>query len=596
MAILVPTGIQERLPRGRGTVADALRRHLPNDRFILWWEPVFDLEGMGHKPHFVLMDRSRGILVLEVMEHQVMRFSGEDIKISLEGLPGQINEAPQARAEKLADELSNLFADDDVLQDLPIRVYWGVVFPRLSAINARRRGFINFSHDNKAIFKDDLENPDRLIGRIEKLLWIGSKDIDQFDETVIERMRALLHPETRIPVQGSLFSDPEDTEILRIMDLRQENAARRISSGHRLIRGVAGSGKTVILVARAKLLARHFPKRKILVTCFNKTLAEFLKIQLLGAGNKNVTVRHLSSLAWRLIHDAGLCQPDFRDRLAVALRAREAVRRGAGNRYDTILVDEAQDFQKEEIELIRDLFKDDKDELLFVADAAQKIYKKGFSWKSAGFDMTGRTTILKKNYRNTKQILEFGLLFLTAGASMTLASDEEISKNPDSEVMIHPDKAIRSGPEPRVVVHDPATASGIEAAVSETSTMVGTARLSRETAILYPRRDQASIAKLDEDLQKAGYSTLVVQARDGETHSDTRELLATTDAEVILSTIHHAKGLEFKNVILWNLANENIRSPESRRLLYVGMTRARQCLTVCVPRGSSLADLLDSLT
>jgi len=588
MAILIPAGIQERLPRGRRNVADTLRRHLSNERFILWWEPAFDLEGSGLKPHFVLMDRSRGLLVLEVLEHQVMRFAGEGIKVAIEGFPGQIDKAPQARAEKLADQLSKLFANDEVLQDLPIRVCWAVVFPRLSKAQAQRIGIGNFAHPANAIFKDDLERPDRLLEAIEQLLWIQGREADFFVDDVIDRMRVLLHPETRIPVQGSLFSDIDDSDIFRAMDLRQENAARRIGSGHRLIRGVAGSGKTVILVARARLLAEHFPKRKILVTCFNKTLAEFLKIQLLGAGNKNVTVRHLSSLAWGLIHDAGLPQPNFRDRPAVALRAREAACRGAGDRYDTILVDEAQDFEKEEIELIRKVFKENKDELLFVADAAQKIYKKGFSWKAAGFDMTGRTTVLKKNYRNTKQILEFGLLFLTAGASMDLASDEEITKNPDAEVMIHPDEAVRSGPEPRVVLCD--SKVPIAVATKLVGDVTNTNSPRRTTAVLYPNRDDNAIPKLEKDLKRIGLSTLVIQS-----NPDTRDQLAKTDARVILSTIHHAKGLEFDNVVLWNLSDGNASDPDARRLLYVGMTRARQHLTVCVRRGSILAEVMASL-
>ena len=40
------------------------------------------------------------------------------------------------------------------------------------------------------------------------------------------------------------------------MDLHQENLAKQIGDKNRLIRGVAGSGKTLILASRAKMLIK----------------------------------------------------------------------------------------------------------------------------------------------------------------------------------------------------------------------------------------------------------------------------------------------------------------------------------------------------
>ena len=54
----------------------------------------------------------------------------------------------------------------------------------------------------------------------------------------------------------------------------------------------------------------------------------------------------------------------------------------------------------------------------------------------------------------------------------------------------------------------------------------------------------------------------------------------TTEAEVLLSTAHAAKGLEFDHVIMlgdWKTAPDE----EERRLYYVGMTRARKTLVLC---------------
>lgn len=53
-----------------------------------------------------------------------------------------------------------------------------------------------------------------------------------------------------------------------------------MNSGHPILWGVAGSGKTVVLMTRARILAEAIKekksKEKVLATCFNLTLAAFL--------------------------------------------------------------------------------------------------------------------------------------------------------------------------------------------------------------------------------------------------------------------------------------------------------------------------------
>ena len=62
-----------------------------------------------------------------------------------------------------------------------------------------------------------------------------------------------------------------------MLDRRQENNARKIGEGHRIIYGVAGSGKTVLLIARAKWLHERDPHAKILLLCYNVSLKAYLK-------------------------------------------------------------------------------------------------------------------------------------------------------------------------------------------------------------------------------------------------------------------------------------------------------------------------------
>ncbi|GAG75050.1 unnamed protein product, partial [marine sediment metagenome] len=63
---------------------------------------------------------------------------------------------------------------------------------------------------------------------------------------------------------------------IKLLDQEQERIARELGEGHRLIFGVAGSGKTILLIARARILAKRHPDWKILILCYNKLLRNLL--------------------------------------------------------------------------------------------------------------------------------------------------------------------------------------------------------------------------------------------------------------------------------------------------------------------------------
>lgn len=101
----------------------------------------------------------------------------------------------------------------------------------------------------------------------------------------IDRIRAHLFPEIRIGnVAGDLFAEPADGEqkpvdvpdIIKVMDMQQEQLARSFGEGHRVVHGVAGSGKTLILGFRCWYLAQTQSK-PILVLCYNISLAVIAK-------------------------------------------------------------------------------------------------------------------------------------------------------------------------------------------------------------------------------------------------------------------------------------------------------------------------------
>lgn len=122
-----------------------------------------------------------------------------------------------------------------------------------------------------------------------------------------KRARAVVNPtiilRSRSIEQLPLFHEPEvaPEDMIRAMDRKQERLAEHLHWGYRVIRGVAGSGKTLILVSRARYLHRHWPRLRILVVTFNRVLASALETwtvgsDVTGSGEGALLVRNVDRL------------------------------------------------------------------------------------------------------------------------------------------------------------------------------------------------------------------------------------------------------------------------------------------------------------
>ena len=74
--------------------------------------------------------------------------------------------------------------------------------------------------------------------------------------------------------------------------------------------------------------------------------------------------------------------------------------------YSAVIVDEVQDISEIGLRLLHSVVGDRPDGLLLVGDATQRIFTRGYSLKDFGIDIAGRGLVLRKNYRNTRQILQ----------------------------------------------------------------------------------------------------------------------------------------------------------------------------------------------
>jgi len=250
-------------------------------------------------------------------------------------------------------------------------------------------------------------------------------------------------------------------------------------------------------------------------------------------------------------------------------RALEYVRPGRWTqRWDSILIDEAQDLRPTALALCVELAADPSG-LFLTADSNQSLYNRGFRWKDVhdAFRLVGRTRMLGKNYRNTRQIAE-------AALDIVLDTDlEDLDALAQECVHVGPKPALRS-------------AHGLEAQTQEiVAYVIEAARDLRlglgSAAILCASNPLAQ--QVAEIANRLGLRARYMEGRNLE--------LEGPDVKVI--TIHSAKGLEFPIVALpcvnagvlprhvdATAEDKDERINEDRRLLFVGVTRAMRRLIV----------------
>jgi hypothetical protein len=556
--------------------AVALRDGLDDD-VIVWYEPLFDVG--GERPDLVLLLPNLGLLTLEVIESRAgaVRSVGNDGIVIFDGTVEGPVPNPLAKAESFAVELGRRICREDRLGSADrLSAKAGAVFPYLSRAAAVDRGLESVLRGESCLYRDDLDvavsSPAEFRRRISSLH--GGTIRDPLPEPVEKIYRALIHPDTVIGSQRLPFPTVDTGEDdLLVLDRKQEALAKSLGVGHRVIRGVAGSGKTLVLTYRARLLAESFPRQGVLVTCFTNSLAGRLSRQL--SPWRNITVATLDSLMYRARRDAGM-QADYqtagRTELAeMALRALESGPDRAPH-FHHVLIDEAQDFPTEALQFAVHLLVEGSDSLLAVADPVQNIFGTKFTWKAAGINAAGRTRWLDQSYRNTREILEFAHNFVVGGGAYTVDSDPD----PDDETTIsRPTFSARSGPLPVVLSADSRSAEVVNMALY-CRTLLERGIHPGEIALLYGATNTGGFDWPGSIVSFFAREGLPLQWASNPADRNLRSRIGQDEDKIVLCTIHSAKGLEFRNVILCGYLDD--QPPEqsriSRSLIYVGMTRA----------------------
>lgn len=298
------------------------------------------------------------------------------------------------------------------------------------------------------------------------------------------------------------------------------------------------------------------------------SLQEYAAIKRVGRGRR----RRISRKQRKHVWDFALAAWKELKRRDRCLRAHLFVdaRNHADPLYDYVFIDEAQDLLPVAIRMCVKLANDERNVFL-TADRNQSIYTSGFSWKGVqeSLNMRGRSTILRRNHRTTREIIDAirPLLADYKRVDPETLDTEFVRRGP------RPELRFASGNEVEVV------ARWLEQVVPEEPDL-GMAH----AAVLCPTNsDCRDVAG---ELKASGLSAKYM----------TKESVDLQYEGIKVMTMHTAKGLQFPIVAVVGLAEgrlpyTDVHNPEQRedtdrwrRVFFVACSRAMRRLLVVADR------------
>jgi hypothetical protein len=609
MAQMIPDRLPSSSSKGEQRLFAILQR-LPDD-YIVYYEPVI----AERYPDFVLIAPDLGVMVIEVKgwnPSDILDGNRKTIRVRDRGIEKNADHPVlQARTYqlRLQDECRKSREAVSLLlhKDGPHQGNFVFPFSHFAVLSnltseqlkGHRSGDLTTIFSPKSVLtRDGLLRWEQLSGKDVrqelKAFFAPWWPIARLTPRQVDVLRGIIHPEIRIESQ----LNPEQ---LAVLDLRQERHARGIGDGHRVIRGVAGSGKTVLLIARAKMLSEQSPGAQILVLCYNVSLAAYLRSVL--ASYRNLGVFHFDG--WSkdngVVRRRGTAdeESESNESLGARLTSHLEAGHGGARQFDSVLVDEVHDFDPSWFQCVLKAMKDPDDgDLLIVGDRHQSIYKgRPFSWSSVGIKAVGRTIHsafdLDKNYRNSREILELAAAFAL--------DREESAEDQLGIVPVDPEKSLRATGVTPMLIRCRTRQDEHRRVIAIVKTLLHPEGSSgnpprnalnpSQIGILYRSATFEERPLIADFIRNLNALAPAVWLTDGNPANRYR----VDEPGIKVQTIHSSKGLQYKAVILlWadQLPRGNT-TPElaaEAKLMYVALTRPEDYLFITYSRTSGFID------
>ena len=420
-----------------------------------------------------------------------------------------------------------------------------------------------------------------------------------FEDGVYDEFMRLLQPPFHYANQGRLLDYTK-----KQAQLVESTAGRKIK-----IRGLAGSGKTTVLAKRA-VNAHRRHGGEVLILTFNLTLGRYIKDKLNEVRDdfswSNFHVSNYHRFITSALGNAGVkvefppdhvqadtyLEENFYSNVALFLAMKSA--HGSGYavfdakalfRYETILIDEVQDYKPAWLKIIMEFFLAEGGELVLFGDEKQNIYHRSMDSEKKprlpnGF---GKWEQLRKSFRfkQDSHILTLASAFQRTFVDQHYEADHDESFQPsltnlginlcysyqDGAYEAMARLIIGIAKEHSLHPNDISVIGAHKKELQEIDFLIRKGTVHRERTITtFESIEVTKHVKLSEHARKVGASK--------------KYGFNLNSGVMKLSTIHSFKGYESPTIFLF------VGPKDSVEMVYTGLTRARENIVVIIHEGS----------
>ncbi|MBE9047915.1 pentapeptide repeat-containing protein [Pleurocapsales cyanobacterium LEGE 10410] len=279
--------IDDRGERGEKLVWDSVKRAFTERQCVAYWRyPIFSGQGFRKEPDILIVDRQLGLIVIEVKAIAIKQLA------NIRGHRWEYRDFytqygnPYQQAERQLFALLN-YSDREPLLNKKVTARAIVALPYITQFQWQKKGFDKLPNSPPIIFQDCLASSSLIIQLLTTIQPIIRGEA--LTPTQWELLLAVLGGTALYtPHYQRLACSPQSRRKiiqqvrsrLNQLDLQQEKIAKQIPTGMQRIRGIAGSGKTVILCQKAALMSVKYPEWQIALVFFSRSLYDAITQQV----------------------------------------------------------------------------------------------------------------------------------------------------------------------------------------------------------------------------------------------------------------------------------------------------------------------------
>lgn len=632
MAVIIPSitkAKQSKQPPTEGEMylLEYLQNNFDSEAEV-YFQPCFD----GDRPDIVIIKKNVGVIIIEVKDWDLQHYyinSENQWKLAKNNATLKSPFAQAFAYKKHVFEIhSNCLYEKSLLSE----TFYGLIKVYVYFHNASKSGLENFYSKvlsdvqsqmkenskflqqksisfekyqknaeflsfRKRQFERDVSSVSITKDNLKKISFTANKDKLKFDDDAYQELMRLLVPPYHYANEGKELNYTKLQDRLAVSSL----------GGRAKISGIAGSGKTTVLAKRAvNAHIRH--KKTVLILTYNLTLRMFIKDKInevrenFSWSNFHITNYH--KFMTIILNEHGVLVEnqdsdeawEYNYYSNASLFANLAI----DEKYDTILIDEIQDYKSEWLRILRDNFLAPNGEMVLFGDEKQNIYGRLIDQekKPVSIDGFGRWEKLSRSFRYKKDshIQHLATVFQEQFLSEKYSSDIDESYQPALTLIgvnafgYYSDQSSKSVAEIIITIaklqkihpNDITILSSREDTVQQIDFEIRNGASHRERTITsfasIEYVEKLKNKKLDADELKKNLRSANASKKQG---------FNLNSGLMKLCTTHSFKGFESPTVILF------ISDSDSPEIVYTGLTRAKENIIVFSTRNCKYASFFE---